>query len=64
MAQGMEPHGCDDCDCQKFAWNGRSSALRGDPPSTCDCTHYASRHRFRYADGTPEGSLKPPKQES
>lgn len=47
--QRLEPHECEQCDCQRFRWNGLSSSLRSDPPTTCMCGHVVARHRFREA---------------
>lgn len=43
----MTARDCELCDCKAYRWNGASSALRTDPPTTCRCDHPASRHRYR-----------------
>ncbi len=43
----LVPHECEVCDCAMFEWNGASSTLKTDPPSTCICACPAFKHRFR-----------------
>ena len=50
----MHPTNCELCDCQHYRWNGASSMLRTDPPSTCLCGDPCSRHVFRPFDPASE----------
>lgn len=43
----LHPVECTECYCRHHRHNGRSSVLRGDPPSACQCGHLTARHRFR-----------------
>lgn len=38
---------CERCYCLHYRWDLRSGMLRGEPPSTCRCGHYAMRHHYR-----------------
>jgi hypothetical protein len=50
----LHPVDCERCGCKHWRDNGRSSVLVGDPPSTCQCGHPTSRHRFRRVRQTLE----------
>lgn len=43
----LAPRDCEECDCTEHRWNCRNRMLRTDPPSTCECGHLTSRHRYR-----------------